>query len=55
MALAGQARFMPVIVATESPHLVVRRLGKEDLDGLAEVLPQALGGDVEPWTEDAWA
>lgn len=42
---------MPVTITTHGP-LVLRRLAREDLHGLAEVLPAALalGGDVEAWT-----
>ncbi|MFO1533457.1 MAG: hypothetical protein ABR562_07160 [Thermoplasmatota archaeon] len=43
---------MPIVVDAQ-PHLVLRRLAKEDLDGLADVIP-ALGGDVDPWPEGAW-
>lgn len=40
--------------ASGPAQLVVRRLAREDLHGLAEFLPHALGGDVEPWGgEDA--
>jgi hypothetical protein len=44
---------MPVVLDTQGapPHLVLRRLDRDDLRGLAELLPSALGGDVEPWTD----
>jgi len=32
-------------------HLVLRRLGKEDLDGLEDLLPQALAGEADPWMD----
>jgi hypothetical protein len=46
---------MPVILDTMD-HLVVRRLAREELAALAEHLPQALGGEAQPWMDgDAWA
>lgn len=47
---------MPTVLdAHGHPHLVLRRLDRDDLRGLADVLPAALGGDVEAWTQDASA
>lgn len=49
---------MPVVLDSNplGVHVVVRRLAKEDLHGLAELLPAALGGDVDAWMGgEAWA